>query len=126
MGYRPATYLAGAPGITSKRIGDAFVKDVKNDDITVYGIGFTTPSVTGLDSQFDGDYASTFPDAKTEPLGTSAEVIIRDPQAMALYLDTTQEIAAAGGVANNTYQYSQEKPVSFTAAQTLAFQSEQG
>lgn len=125
LGYRPATYLMNAPGIDTQRIGNAFVREMKSETNNIYGIGFTTPSVTGLDTQFDGDYASTFPEAKTEPLGTSSEILIQSPQAMSLYLTTTQELETPG-VAQNTYKYSRENPLSFRAQDTLSFQGKQG
>lgn len=125
LGYRPATYLMNAPGINTQRIGNAFVREMKSETSNVYGIGFTTPSVTGLDTQFDGDYASTFPEAKTEPLGTSSEILIRSPQAMSLYLTSTEELTMPG-IARNTYKYSRENPLTFRAQDTLAFQEQQG
>lgn len=125
LGYRPATYLVNATGIDTQRLGNAFVRQMNSESSNIYGIGFTTPSVTGLDTQFDGDYASTFPDAKTEPLGTASEIVIQSPQAMSLYLTSTQELQSPG-IAQNTYKYSQQNPVSFRAKDTLAFQKDQG
>lgn len=123
IGYRPAAFLEDNEQIETSQVGNAFLKRPESDTSTFYGIGFTTPNITGVDSQYKGEYACEWQGSKTERLGTASELIIRNPSAATLSLTST---TTANGAIANEYGYSTQVASGYTVKNTAAFQTKQG
>lgn len=126
--YRSAQSLSMSSEITAKDIGDAFVVQ-RQADATVCGVGLVTPKVTGIDTQWKGEYAAQYAGAKTEPIGTATEFVITDPVARPLALASTQAFDTTSTEtqqANNTYSFAGQAPAVYTNNGTTAFQALQG
>lgn len=137
MAYRPASYLLGIPDtgttdqgasagkITTKLVGDAFGAAMLTASQKMYGVGFTTPKLKGVDTPYRGDYASEVSGARTERLGTACEVVIARPEAQPLVLSGTTAFSGIG-TAENTYSYGGTPSAPYTFGRAWAFQEKQG
>lgn len=123
IGYRPASFLEDNEQIETSQVGNAFLKKEETETRTFYGIGFTTPHITGLDSQYAGEYACEWAGSKTEQLGCASELVVRNPQAATLILTAT---AKTNDAIANEYGYSTQQSTGYTVKNTAAFQTKQG
>lgn len=130
MAYFPAESLKKLPAdnttngeISTQMVGDSFVRSVGNNNDATLGVGFTTPTLTGVNTQYAGNYACQAEGAKTERLGSACECLIKDPDALTLTLTSTQQKNTTG-MATNKYTITPQQDITF--AQVLDFQGKQG
>ena len=127
IGYWPAATFLGRDDLIQDA-ANGFVRKPQSttsgqttSTTLLYGEGFTTQTITGLNSQYKGMYAAEAAENKTERLGVASELVIRNPTGYPLALVSTQ--LSNGQVQNDVTL--QGTPSTFTKSQTRNFMSKQ-